>query len=1127
MQSEPSAVPQYTPAVDSSQANLHPTQHGNDLNDGPVSGSLDQEEIGDQSVLESPVLGAIRASVNEDRSTPLTSPARRVIQHENAGIPGKRMAELNLQVVASNGQSNLPLEALPNEVLTHILSHLPPQSLSAITQVSRRFHALVTTPHAWRIAFSRFFAGPQAMAHGRRDPADQEDLMSDRRYFARLTALASWRSEYILRTRLMRSLSRGKPAQFSPSKKHGTVRSANARNGSAVVTYTSQLLLPVSHLHGSFNTGNREPTFIHGAAEQGLASASDPSAVKISNWGLSDHQMFRHFADIFPGDAPYGLGAGEMIGVPNSMDVSQPYGMIYGEGCPNGRSYFISTTEQRGRFLLPSELGSHPNLGIPAVSMITNAICSVWIAKSSSILKTTGGLMAMMTGSSTGILSAYSLGSHPTYEKRFEPGQATAKWVLSPGVPIIGIAVDGQYSLKRHSQQRIWAVALNALGEIYYLTDLPRQPNIPSTAKLNAEQLDELAWKTGRSVRWELLELSRRKARPDIFSHEPVDGSYSPRSSSDSMELDPTQICAETKEIEKFLLFKPKHFRNVCEGWNMRCDLHVDFAGDDARGAGESVLVIARGGGDPENASIRRYLRTASTSGLSSSASTPQFGHEKTFKSLFGGPVHISNPTSADSLPPSRSSTRSVDLMREAKNEWRVSNFTFGEKKSVEITTTALDNSTFATLLADEDPLLTLSGTSFSSATASPMLPHMAQPRSTLEVPGQRARYLAVGTNSGMVYVWDIRALAAQHADAINSISPLQIIQTESPQISCVALTSLYLVHGGNDGLVQAWDPLASSTRPIRTINSRFSTRARRRLVQAEATMLGVGNNYFATGAISLDPDPTSLRGMVSLGSHLRYWSYSSSAVDQYKSNKRRVRRSLRGSNGAADGQRFTSSGRGLIQDFIEDERIELERQQIADSKERAHLSARFGVDLLGPDIDEEQLLAYAQLLSEEAYMGDTAKRGDQTAIASSVVSTSPSDVAGPSSFGVGDVSSSSSPYQDPSDENVDDDIAEAIRLSLLDEKATTPPIDLTPSIPIKYAKGLRQPRHTSKDGEAEGSQRQEMDDLEFAIQLSLAEEKSRDSGNGEEWEEFPTLAPGPLSSSVSSGKGKGKAKAV
>jgi len=294
-------------------------------------------------------------------------------------------------------------------------------------------------------------------------------------------------------------------------------------------------------------------------------------------------------------------------------------------------------------------------------------------------------------------------------------------------------------------------------------------------------------------------------------------------------------------------------------------------------------------------------------------------------------------------------------------------------------------------------------------------------------------------------------------------------------------------------------------------------------LVQAEASVLGVGNNYYATGAICLDPDPTVLRGMVSLGTHLRYWSYSSSAADQYKSGKRRFRRSMRGSNGSADGQRFTTSGRSAIRDYIEDERVEMERQKIADEKERAHLSARFGVDLLGPDVDEEQLLAYARLLSEETYAGSAFNRNDHAASVSSVTSTSLSDTVGRSSAAPGELSSSSSPYQEPADD--DDDLAEAIRLSLLDERYGTAPLEHASPIPIKYAKGVQPPHSTSPGTAAESSQQQEMDDLQFAIQLSLAENESREDASGQEHEEFPALSSGP--SSLSSGKGKGKTRMI
>lgn len=102
---------------------------------------------------------------------------------------------------------------LPNEILTHALSHLPATDLSSVALVSQRFHALVTTPHAWRAAFARFFPGTAIETA----PTKTESFRTDKRAFCRLTALATWRSEYILRTRLLRSLSRGKPMQTGSS----------------------------------------------------------------------------------------------------------------------------------------------------------------------------------------------------------------------------------------------------------------------------------------------------------------------------------------------------------------------------------------------------------------------------------------------------------------------------------------------------------------------------------------------------------------------------------------------------------------------------------------------------------------------------------------------------------------------------------------------------------------------------------------------------------------------------------------------------------------------------------------------------------------------------------------------
>ncbi|KAE8152390.1 hypothetical protein BDV25DRAFT_137961 [Aspergillus avenaceus] len=1127
MQSEPVAVfERIAPADTSPGESSNDTQHGHDLyGDHPVS-RLSHGAGDDGAVFDSP--GNPPVSRNKIVS-PLTSPALDpVTQYENAmaQTPYKQ-GDLSFRITPS-ARARISFESFPNEVLTHILSHLPPPSLSSMALVSRRFHSLVTTPHAWRIAFSRYFPGPYAAENGSRllGADHSESITTDKRYFSRLTALASWRSEYILRTRLLRSLARGKPAQFEPSKRTGAVRAANVRNGSAVATYTSQLVYPVSHIHGSFGSEvtKKEPLFIHGASEQGIASASDPSSVKVGTWGLSDHQLFRHFADWFPGEAEYGLGSGNMIGMSNRMDVSQPYGMIYGEACPQGRSYFISTTEQRGRFLGLTELGSHPQLGIPALNQIMTSVTAVWIAKSSNVLKMTGGLVAMMSGTSTGVLSAYALGPHPTYERRYERGQVTARWVLCPGVPIIAIAVDNDYSAKRHARRRIWATVLNALGEVFYLTEIPQQSD-PTSAKMTPEQADMLAWKNGRSVRWELVELSRRTARPDPYSRELVDGSYSPRSSSDSMKLNENQLAAETKEVEQFMSLKPNHFRKVCEGWDMRRELLVDFAGDDSHGAGESVIVVAPGIGEDEKAAIRRYVRKITKVDMPPPPPSLCLGSESPSiaSSLFGGGVgypSLSSAASTPSVPPSRSSSRLTETVCSIANtEWRITDLLFGDRKSVEITATALDLSTYALLTTEEDPLLGMSGGSTLSSIMSSPMPHMSQPSSSSEVPGQRGRYMAIGTSTGLVFVWDIRAPTAKNAEIVNSVNPVRIFQTESPQVSCLALTSLYVVHGGNDGLVQAWDPLASSTRPIRTINSRFSSRARRRLVQAEASIHGVGNNYFATGALCLDPDPTVLRGMVALGTHLRYWSYSCGSADQYKSGKRRFRRGRRGSNSGPEGQRFNTSGRGALVDFIEDEKKEMERQEKADRKEKAHLSNRFGIDLLGPDIDEEQMLAYAQLLSEEAFASEAQKRVEDvpSSLASSQFSDTSSGTIGPNDnfFVPDEVSSSSSPYNDPVDDDLAPEIAEAIRLSLLEDGPGSG--SQYSDIPIKYAKGSQSSGSgfSPAGAVAESSQQRELDDLELAIQLSLVESQPHEEG---QQEGYPSLSGSPK------GKGKGRA---
>lgn len=1045
-------------------------------------------------------------------------PRDRITEYENAlaNSPRKPSAGPLFEIIKSDkkpGDKRSPIAKLPNEVLIHAIAHLSPNDLAAVSLVSRRFHDVITTPHAWQVAFGRYFPGLHSLEDADYRSALEDSgtvVRSEKRRFTRLTALASWRSEYILRTRLLRSLHRGKPVQIpsTPS------RAGQLQTVAPVITYDAKTYTIINHLHATFGSGlnKKMPRFVHGADDIGMVTSSDPMTGRVDPWGQSDPHFYGQFSERFPGAAEYGLGSGEVVGRPNVMDVSQSYGMIYGQGCPEGSCYYRSLEEMRGRFIAEPSDFTMPEAGIPKLGIDGGAICSVWIAKSNSIPTLSEGLVGMMMGSAAGVVTACSIGTDGLHSSRVQRGELTARWVLSPGVPIIAIAVDEQYSSQRYTQNRIWAVALNALGELFYLTKFPTRSQAP---KENIEQHTEyLAWLTGRSAYWNLVEPSRRTARPDPYSDAEIDGSYSPRTSWDGMCLSKDQIIAETGEIQQFLRYPPKHFRKVCLGWDMRRRLEVDFAGDDGSYAGEAMAVFECGLEEGDVAKITRFTRCRTSEKDKSTTSSTRISTPQPIQttSLFGG-FGTGIPDLARAPPRGRSSsymsTASSPERTGLLEEWRCSRLTFGGFKSTQVTTTTMDISTFATLTTTEDPALGFStASSASSPYASPMSV-ASQPASPSDIPGQRARFVAAGTKSGVVLLWDMRSAVSRSSDFTNTIDPVRIIYTDSPEISCLALTSLYLVIGGNDGLVQAWDPLASSLSPITTLHSRHASRARRQLVQAQASVQGVGINMFAAGAICLDPDSTVLRGAVSLGNQLRFWSYSSSAADQYRSSKRRLRRAERGSNNT--GERFSGTGRVNLKNYIANEQFELERDQQERHQQAERLAGRFGTELLS----EEEALAYAAMLSQETMEAEERRRleRESSALSSETVTPEPS-VQGQSSSPVA-----------KDDEELDADIAEAIRLSLKDssgsamyEPASTPPSAF--EIPIKYAKGKklspsRSHNSTPKKAKAVAgsSNDREISDLEFAMQLSLAEEQSRKDAE----DAFPPLSP------AAGSKGKGR----
>ncbi|KAM3495330.1 hypothetical protein MY3957_001353 [Beauveria namnaoensis] len=940
-----------------------------------------------------------------------SAPGQRIADYENALTPPTPKQALGFKVIkrSAGEPGGTRLTDIPNEILTNILSHLHPDSHGAVALVSKRFYVLATTPHIWRLAFLRYFPGHasldekfvKASADLWSEPSS-DIVRSETRYFGRLTPLATWRSEYVFRTRLIRSLGKGKPNTAAGAIGSSMRTRQLGKKSSAVLTYNSKLPWLITNIHAVFDNGKKAPRAIQGAGALGVATMSDPTTGKIESWGLKDSHSSAQIEEVTPGLEPYGLGDGP-ASTDNSMDVSQLYGMIAGEGFPGGRAYFRSVNEIAGRYL-GSEPGTEEQRpDIPRVPDIIEAISSVWIAKSSAVPATTAAMCGMLTGSTLGVVTAYSLGSDPS-GPRYAYGDMTARWVLSPGVPIVSIKVDDNYTVRRRLSGRVWAVALNALGEVFYLTETPK----PVSSQHSTGSALANAWLAGRSAYWHLVEETRRSARPDELDLNAVRGTYSPRTSCNAMNLSDDQVAAETKEIENFMRYQPNHFLDVCLGWDMQRKLEVDFANDDGQEAGEGIFVIDCGHG--RKACVTRFCR--STTALRPLAPGGAKPAPAIPLSLFGqaGIQNTPEPQSPKSPPPTPYSPKAPSALTD---EWRAVSFQLKGSDSSILTASALDNSTFAVLTLGEDVLHTANESLVLSSTDGA---HHAQ-----EIPGRRARFLVVGTSSGSVLVWNAREIRPE------IVKPCRVIQTESPSISCVAASALYLVHGGSDGLVQAWDHLASTSEPIRTLNARSNGRVPRYMMTMNPTLTVA--NYTAVGAIVLDSDPTLLRGVVAFGAFMRYWSYSSKG--SAPGRKRRLRHP--DAQGRAAGRRFGNNVSGYILEEEEELRHENEHR----AREQSRLHKRFGVGALG-DLTEQEALEYMQMVSQESFLADETRRASDSA-----ADTTGADTASTSSHSTADATTpeasfieSGSLQQNLTTDNEDgyeEQIQQAIRLSLLE----------------------------------------------------------------------------------------------
>lgn len=640
-----------------------------------------------------------------------------------------------------------------------------------------------------------------------------------------------------------------------------------------------------------------------------------------------------------------GFGVATDMGVMGVMDLSEDVGWVYGENVENGKCYVHPYSSP---YRSPEQGGFFVHEDRAAARGLDPAITAVWITKKrwGGVLETTEGQVGVMVGNSRGFVEFFGL----SFEGRPRLNH-TEIYCVCPGVPIVSIKVDENYSVKRRRQKLFWVVIVNSLGEVYYLVNLEDG--------------------------WNIIPQTVRRAS---FIYNSV---FPPPTSG--------VIGAEANKKgvfdEVLLNMEYRRLKGLWEGWGMNWFIEVDWAGRN--------VVVGNKGTVPAGL-VRYHLvsRMPESGGegfIREVIASPSegTGAETVRKSVFGG----KSPTAMSW----REVEQDEDFMQpppqdELPDEWAMAAFEFGERDIASVTAIAIDNSNLAMLSPSEDPGL------------------------TPDVPGRNARLFAVGTSMGSVFVWNIRHPVSSFASGEDRAPfelPLQrVIRTESPQISTLALSSLYLAHGGTDGRVQIWDPLASTYLPIRTIHPQLPEHTD-------------PVNQFVPACLVLDPDPTRLRGAVALGRRIRYWCFSSSSGPGISKKSKKSQ--------AGSGPRGTPTKvRAGIRDSIASESKDLVEERDQERKEREELEKRYGVSSGRAALNEEEMLEYARMISLEAYEMETTSGGSAASEDSNRFTTPEGSSRAPSSHGTTDE------FKDVPEEVEDLELAEALRLSLEESISNT-----------------------------------------------------------------------------------------
>ncbi|KAF3940091.1 hypothetical protein ABW19_dt0203281 [Dactylella cylindrospora] len=808
------------------------------------------------------------------------------------------------------------------------IAYLDPPSLLSLTLTNHYFHKLISSPHTWRLLFLQWFPDSKGQFTPLTPPPDAaqvklhpEDIETNH-----------WRTEAILRSRLLRNLNKARPElREAGNRSSGSVyvepqfKSTHLKTipKSVIMSMMHLIQPPITHLFGIFDDDPLKPNtkVNHSAPDfhpspsfrtcnlnNGQASVWSPGNGQLVTEGEGGTMVFTRYEK-----SQYTLATSfdvmEIVDIHQNGAGFAVIGRRWGENRINCLAGFRLGTGERMEFILSHEqnqslvgigtrvwvadlagYGAVPGVGLEEISpeeiqketdkdaegdeedidtyikrilstgsaaernkvqdeVLKKKYKSVRVPNASGVFSEYGVGLVYIT--SEGDVHVFQVDTSPLAPEfdihRTLETNRMAKWRVSPRCALINLKVDDDYTPEKKALGRPWCVVQNIVGEIWTFSGDPNPPPEFQESGLTEEEEEEADLERADNE----IENGPIGDELSLMDHTEREETWQRIRQELADKYKAERDAARDAEKKKIAQHVQGHWTMI-EGTRVERPISGFYLDDLYRDTG---LIV----GDNENLQPLKlpWIMEVDFGGYNVVTFTTTSTEERRVQ----GFRYRLNTEFADKKPEiPEPEILGSQAFAGSPDDWTKTRLRI-PKSGEEIFDQGKNPQNITTIAMDQSWL----------ARSTPAAPND-------NTVGGNGRLFAVGTNHGRVLVFNIRGNPTKRSSDI--LTPMRVCKIPgSPKVTCLAVTSLSLIVGANNGAISVFDPLGSSTEPIRKIVHAMSIDAKKDYFQrtsqygwSRTEQENTWQEETSAYQLCVDPNARNWRGAAILGCNILYW---------------------------------------------------------------------------------------------------------------------------------------------------------------------------------------------------------------------------------------------------------------